>query len=60
MGLLALSAGMSAVQGPITKGTGCGCCSERESRAGSTVLGPINEAREAAKLPGRTLGKIYN
>jgi len=25
-----------------------------------TVLGPVNKAGEAAKLPGRTLGKIYN
>ena len=60
MGLLALGAGASAVQGPITEGTGHSCCSERESRAGSTVLGPVNEAGEAVKLPSRTLGKIYN
>jgi len=60
MGLLALGAGASAIQGPIMKGIGCSCCSERESRAESTVLGPVNKAGEAAKLPSRTLGKIYN
>jgi len=60
MGLFALGAGASAIQGPIIEGTGHSCCSERESRAESTVLGPVNEAGEAAKLPSWTLGKIYN
>jgi len=60
IGLLALSAGTSAIQGPIMKGTGRSCCSERESRVGSTVLRPVNKAGETAKLPGQTLGKIYN
>ena len=60
MGILAFSAGASTIHCPIRKGLGHGCCSERKSGTGSTVLGPINEAGETAKLPGQTLGKIYN
>jgi len=60
MGILAFSAGASTVHCPITKGPGRGCYSERKSGVGSTVLGPVNEAGETAKLSGRTLGKIYN
>jgi len=60
MGLFAFSAGTSTVHCPITKSPGRGCCSERKSGAGNTVLGPVNEAGETAKLPGQTLGKIYN
>ena len=60
IGLLTLSAGASTVQGPITKGMGRGCCYKRESRAESTMFGPINEAGEIAKLSGQTLGKIYD
>ena len=60
MSLLAFSAGTSTVHCSITKGPGRGCYSERKSGAGSTVLGPVNEAGETAKLLSQTLGKIYN
>jgi len=60
MGLLALSTGTSAVQGPITKGMGHGCCCKREPRAGSTMFRPVNKAGETVKLSSRTLGKIYD
>jgi len=60
MSLFTFSAGTSTVYCPITKGPGRGCCSERKSGAGSTMLGPVNEAGETEKLPGWTLGKIYN
>jgi len=58
--LFAFGTGTSTVHCSITKGLGRGCCSERKSGVGSIVLGPVNKAGEAAKLPGRTLGKIYN
>ena len=60
MGLLALSTGVSAVQRPIAKGTGHGCCSKKKLRMGSAMFRPIDEARETAKLSGQTLGKIYD
>ena len=60
IGLFAFGAGTSTIHCSITKGLGHGCCSKRKSGAGSTVLGPVNEVGETAKLPGRTLGKIYN
>ena len=60
MSLFVFGAGTSTVHCPITKGPGHSCCSERKSGAESTMLGPVNEAGETAKLPGQTLGKIYN
>ena len=60
MGLLVFSAGVSTVQGPITKGTGYGCCRKRKLRVESTMFGPINEAGETAKLSGWTLENIYD
>jgi len=59
VGIFALSAGVSAIQCPIMKGTGCGGCSKRKSRTGSIMLEPVDKAEETVKLSGRTLGKIY-
>jgi len=58
VGLLALSAGASAIQCPVMKGPSCSDCSKRKTRAGSAMLGPIDEAGETTKLLGQTLGKI--
>jgi len=60
MGLLVLSTRASAIQHPMTKGTDHGGCSKRKPRMGSAMLGPVDEAGETTKLPGRTLGKIYD
>jgi len=58
MCFLAPGAGAGTIQCPVMKGPGYDCCSERQLRAGSTMLGPVNKTGEAVELSSWTLGKI--